>query len=148
MGAGALGAGWDCAARRVDADVVVVVFVSVLLTGVNKGSQRISSFHCFRSFCPPGSCFSHLLVTFIHHCRWVCDISMWLSLPRLLPVGGVKLATLATRLCDCTCGKKVVCCYEMRIRSRGRKAELSLPRLRLDGEAPVQKIPTVHKRYC
>lgn len=42
MGAGSLGAGWDCRAWRVHADVVlVVVVVSVLVTGANKGSERV-----------------------------------------------------------------------------------------------------------
>lgn len=61
MGAGSLGAGWDCRAWRVDADVVVavvVVVVSVLVTGVNKESERVWSFHCLHSFfIHPSICF-------------------------------------------------------------------------------------------
>lgn len=60
MGAGTLGAGWDCSAPRVDAGgvvVVVAVFVSALLTRVNKESESKSSLHCFHFFCPSGSCF-------------------------------------------------------------------------------------------
>lgn len=50
MGAGRLGAGWDCRAWRFHADVVVVVFVSDLVTRVNKESERVWSFHCLHSF--------------------------------------------------------------------------------------------------
>lgn len=62
MGAGSVGAGWDCSARRGDADVVVVVFfASVRIPGVNKESESLLCLHFYR---PPASCFTHVTTHF------------------------------------------------------------------------------------